>query len=128
MILSALWRSADAAALIKQGSPFWLTRRRYRINAASINVGGSGGVEVRSLPIKTSGMDSAAGGTDHDKSTKMAAITHVHLVNKDNPRKAIDYHVPIECSFRDVLEENLAPLFFIALPSDRSLLISSEKF
>ncbi|RRY16764.1 hypothetical protein EGJ57_20690, partial [Brucella anthropi] len=48
MILSALWRSADAAGIIKQGRPLDFaheividrkTRRRYRINATGINVG-----------------------------------------------------------------------------------------
>ncbi|AIK40976.1 type IV pilus twitching motility protein PilT [Brucella anthropi] len=144
MILSALWRSADAAGIIKQGRPLDFaheividrkTRRRYRINATGINVGGSDGVEisVRSLPIKTPTMDSVAleheirdflnpkngviiiaGGTGHGKSTTMAAITHAHLVNKDNPRKIIDYQAPIEYTFRDVLDENLDSPSFIA--------------
>ncbi|WHS33942.1 ATPase, T2SS/T4P/T4SS family [Brucella sp. NM4] len=144
MILSALWRSADAAGIIKQGRPLDFaheividrkTRRRYLINATGINVGGSDGVEisVRSLPIKTPTMDSVAleheirdflnpkngviiiaGGTGHGKSTTMAAITHAHLVDKDNPRKIIDYQAPIEHTFRDVLDENLDSPSFIA--------------
>ena len=155
----ALWRSADGAGIIKQGHPLDFaheividrkTRRRYRINATGINVGGSDGVEisVRSLPIKTPIMDSVAlkhefgdylnpkngviiiaGGTGHGKSTIKAAITHAHLLNKDNPRKIIDYHAPIEYTFRDTLDENLdsLPLSRSGGPAGAPILLQMKK-
>ncbi|GLU29907.1 ATPase, T2SS/T4P/T4SS family [Brucella sp. NBRC 12950] len=144
MILSALWRSADAAGIIRQGRALDFayeiginraSRRRYRINATGISVNGADGFElsIRSLPLKTPTLDSVkledeirdylnpksgliaiVGGTGHGKSSTMAAITRSHLENRQNPRKIIDYQAPIEYTFRDVLENNLASPAFIA--------------
>lgn len=135
MLLSYIWRSSDATSILRQGRPLDFSydvsisrhkRQRFRVNATPITKHGGRGIEIslRSLPSITPTLDDVrfeselrpflnpksgiiviAGGTGHGKSTTMAAITRLHLENKDNPRKIVDFQAPIEFTFEDVLNE-----------------------